>query len=177
MLSDDELHLERRLIEAAQHDPSRFAAIYERYHDQIYRFALVRTRDDAAAQDVTSETFKLALENLAKFEWRGVPISAWLYRIAGHCADKLLQRAGRETSLDELDNLPADEWQDDLADADRRLDVGEAIGQLPASQQEIVVKRFGEDVPIRQVAQDTSRSEGSVKLLQHRQLRRTRVRT
>ena len=82
MLNARELESERRLVEASQRQPRRFAKLYERYFDRVYAFALVRTGDRTAAEDVTAETFRLALQNLPRFQWRGVPFSAWLFRIA-----------------------------------------------------------------------------------------------
>ena len=86
MLDARELESERRLEEASQRQPRRFAKLYERYFDRVYAFAFTRTGDRTAAEDVAAETFRVALENLPRFEWRGVPFSAWLFRIASNAA-------------------------------------------------------------------------------------------
>ena len=75
---------EQRLVEAAQKDPSRFAELYENNFEQVYAFVASRIYDRDVAQDVTAEVFHHALANLGKFEWRGVPFSAWLFRIAAN---------------------------------------------------------------------------------------------
>src|SRR5579871_3533164 len=75
---------ERSLIAAAQDDPGAFATIYEQQVDRIYSYALRCLHERMAAEDVVSETFGRAFENLARYEWRGVPVSAWLFRIAGN---------------------------------------------------------------------------------------------
>src|SRR3990172_5386523 len=80
VLSAKELAAERRLIEASQRDRNRFGQLYERYFDRVYAFAITRTRDRTAAEDVTAETFRRALQNLCHFQWTGVPFSAWLLR-------------------------------------------------------------------------------------------------
>src|SRR3989304_35833 len=82
VLSTRELAAERRLIEASQREPSRFAELYERHFDRIYAFAVTRTGDRAAAEDVTSETFRRALQNLPQFQWRGGPFAAPLFPTA-----------------------------------------------------------------------------------------------
>src|SRR3989442_12843308 len=74
---------ERLLIEAAQKDPSRFAALYENNFERVYAFVVRRVRDRHEAEDLTAEVFQHALANLSRFEWRGVPFAVWLYRIAG----------------------------------------------------------------------------------------------
>jgi RNA polymerase sigma-70 factor (ECF subfamily) len=70
------------LVAAAQADPAAFAALYNRYYPQIYRFAQRRTGDPTLAEDVAAETFLAAFKSLPRYEWRGIAFSAWLYRIA-----------------------------------------------------------------------------------------------
>jgi RNA polymerase sigma factor (sigma-70 family) len=171
VVTDAELEVDRRLLEAARHGDSRArGAIYSRYEKLVYRRARSRVPDDATAWDITQDTFEAFLKKLPTFEWRERPLKAWLIPTADNFANKYWQRTKREVSLEASDCRPMDERQDDLADADRRLDIGEAVTQLPASQQEIIAKRFGEDLSIKQVAIATRRSEGAVKLLQHRAL-------
>lgn len=91
----DEDH-ERLLIEAAQKDPSRFAELYEENFGRVWAFVIRRVRDRSIAQDVTSEVFHQALANMKKFEWRGVPFAAWLYRIAANAIADHFARTARE---------------------------------------------------------------------------------
>src|SRR5690349_19257243 len=83
-LSPAELEEERQLILAAQRDISRFARLYERYVDQIFAYCYTLTKEKELAEDVTAATFAKAMEELPRFEWRGVPYSAWLYRVAAN---------------------------------------------------------------------------------------------
>src|SRR5262249_51676704 len=75
---------ERLLIEAAQKDPRKFAELYERNFERLYVFISRRVFDRQDAEDLTAEVFQHALSNLSKFEWRGVPFSVWLFRIAAN---------------------------------------------------------------------------------------------
>src|SRR3990172_5178105 len=108
VLTAKELAAERRLIEASQKDPSRFVKLYERYFDRVYAFALVRTGNQAAAEDVTADTFRQAFQNLARFQWRGAPVSSWLFRIAANTATDLHAGRARQTALEELPQEPVD---------------------------------------------------------------------
>ena len=85
---------ERRLIEAAQRDPSCFADLYEHFFEQVYAYAARRVRDRAAAEDLTAEVFRKALESLPRFKWTGAPFAAWLFRIA---SNMLADRARRQS--------------------------------------------------------------------------------
>jgi len=85
---------DRLLIEAAKADPARFVEIYQRHVDRIYAYISRRTRDRAAAEDITSEVFERALASIGRFEWRGLPVSVWLFRIAANAlADHWRERS------------------------------------------------------------------------------------
>jgi RNA polymerase sigma-70 factor (ECF subfamily) len=70
-------------LELARQDHRHFGVVYERYFEQIYRFIFKRLGgDEAVAGDLAQQTFMKAMANLSKYEDRGLPFSAWLYRIA-----------------------------------------------------------------------------------------------
>ncbi len=73
---------ERELIERAKRDPEAFDLLYERYVAQIYRYLYYRTGNSQDAEDLTARTFYRALEHLHRYQERGLPFTAWLYRIA-----------------------------------------------------------------------------------------------
>ena len=73
---------EMTLILEAKKDPKRFGPLYTKYHEQIFRYVYQRMDSQEMAFDVTSQVFIKAMNNLHKYEYRGVPFSSWLYRIA-----------------------------------------------------------------------------------------------
>src|SRR5215467_14492236 len=75
---------EQLLVEAAQKDPSRFAQLYEANFERVYAYIAARIRHRDEAEDLTAEVFKKALAHLGRFEARGAPFAAWLYRIAAN---------------------------------------------------------------------------------------------
>src|SRR5260370_11347872 len=75
---------ERLLIEAAQRDPTRFGDLYDSYFDRVYAYVARRVGDRTETEDLVSDVFHQALANLRRFEWRGAPLLAWAYRLAGH---------------------------------------------------------------------------------------------
>ncbi|MBZ5604984.1 MAG: sigma-70 family RNA polymerase sigma factor [Acidobacteriia bacterium] len=157
---------ERLLIEAAKLDPRRFADLYELNFDRVYAYITLRVRDRAEAQDIASEVFHHALENLARFEWRGVPFCAWLYRIAANAIVERTRRAAREQTGDP----PEICVEPDLDDVNRRARVFARIEELPEDQSRVLLLRFVEEKSIRDVAKEIGRSEGAVKQLQFRAL-------
>jgi RNA polymerase sigma-70 factor (ECF subfamily) len=156
---------EQRIVEAAQKDPSRFAELYENNFDRVYAFVASRIYDRDVAQDITAEVFHHALANLGKFEWRGVPFSAWLFRIAANALMDRRKHAAREQGK------PAPE-----ADVERRAALFSLVSQLPEDQRRVLEMRFAEERSIREIARELGRSEGAIKQLQFRAVQTLRAR-
>jgi len=98
---------ERELVERAKYDHGAFGELYDRHFLQIYKFVYSRVRDQAMAEDVTSDVFMKALRSIGRYQDTGRPISAWLYQIAMNAvADRF--RAARPTEdIDEQRDLTA----------------------------------------------------------------------
>ena len=161
---------DRFLIEAAKADPARFVDIYERYVDRIYAFASRRTDNRATAEDITSQVFEQALRAIGRFEWRGVPVAAWLFRMASNALADHWRARGRDAR-----ELPTDlPDAREVEDIDRRIALYQEIAQLPEVQRRVIQMRFVEEKSIREVAAALDRSEGAVKQLQLRALEKLR---
>jgi RNA polymerase sigma-70 factor (ECF subfamily) len=161
---------ERLLIEAAQRDTSRFADLYEANFDRVYAFVSRRVGNRQEAQDLTSEVFHRALANLQRFEWRGAPFAAWLYRMAANAVADHYHEKAREG------DLPAEEIsRDAAADADRRAALAQCVDRLPRDQRRVIVMRFVEQQTIREIAEDLGKTEGAIKQLQWRAMQNLRA--
>src|SRR5262249_21051362 len=163
---------EKRLIESAQSDPRRFGELYALHFDRVYAFIARRVPARTDVQDLTSEVFHHALANLGRFEWRGVPFAAWLYRIAAHAVADHYQRLARELTLP----IDADPLEDARSDLERRASVYAAVRTLPADQRRVIELRFADGRSIAEIAHALGRSEGAVKQLQLRALKSLRER-
>ena len=161
---------ERELIEAARVDPARFVEVYDRYVDRVYAYVSRRAGSRPIAEDITSEVFQLALANLPRFEWRGVPFAAWLYRMAANALADYWRRQGREAQVP-LADLPERGEHEEL---ERRVGLFQLVDRLPDLQRRVIEMRFVEDKSIRDVAAALDRSEGAVKQLQLRAIENLR---
>ena len=157
---------ERRLIEAAQQDPRRFAALYEIHFERVYAYVWRRVGHREAAEDITSEVFHHALANLPRFEWRGAPFGAWLMRIASNAIADRWRRGSREQT-DALANDPASA-EPSPEEIEIRAQLFRLVRELPVEQRKVVQMRFAEEKSIREIAQALGRTEGAVKQLQFR---------
>jgi len=166
---------ERLLIEAAQHDPARFAELYECHFERVYAYIVRRVGNRAETEDLTAEVFHQALANLKKFEWRGIPFAAWLFRIAANLISDRWQRSGREIS-DDAELAAAQASPARIEEVERRATLFRLVDTLPAEQRRVVVLRFVDQKSIKEVAREIRKTEGAVKQLQFRALTTLRTR-
>jgi RNA polymerase sigma-70 factor (ECF subfamily) len=166
---------ERLLVEAAQKDPARFAELYEINFERVYAFVARRVGNRDAAEDLTSEVFHKALANLRRFEWRGAPFAAWLFRIATNAIADRAQRAGKELAVDDPPETRVDATAIvDLEEVEHQAQLFRLVEKLPADQRRVIAMRFAEEKSIREIAQELGRTEGAVKQLQFRGLQNLR---
>jgi RNA polymerase sigma-70 factor (ECF subfamily) len=168
---------ERLLIEAAQRDPARFAELYENNFARVYAYVVRRVGDRTETEDLTSEVFHHALANLRRFEWRGIPFAAWLFRIAANLISDRWQQKGREQLTDEpeeIESVPVNNTE--FEEVERKATLFRLVDTLPAEQRRVVVLRFVEQKSIKEVARETRKTEGAVKQLQFRALSSLRAR-
>jgi RNA polymerase sigma-70 factor (ECF subfamily) len=165
---------EEVLVERAKEDPAAFAILYERYVKKIYNYIYYRTGSHHDAEDLTARTFHQALDNIGRYVNRGVPFSAWLYRIAHNLlANWHRDRSRRKMiSLDVLDlSTRRREAPDSIAEANEECEMLLAvISRLPADRQQLLILKFAEGLSNAEIGQIMGRSEGAIKSLYHRTL-------
>ena len=162
---------ERELVEAAQRDPRRFADLYEHHFERVYAFIARRVRDRHEAEDITADVFHQALKNLPRFEWRGVPFAAWLFRIANNAIADRWKRAARERAVPDRD----EPTEAGLEEIEERARLFRLVDSLPADQRRVIVMRFAEQKKISEIARELGRTDGAVKQLQFRGLQNLRA--
>lgn len=182
-LSEDQLKQELRIIEAAKKDPRRFNRLYDRYYRQIFLFVFKRCGEEEAAADVTSQVFLKALLNLKKYTYRGVPFSAWLYRIASNEVNQhfrnqkssrtvTMERDQIERMMGALDDDPGD---DDRYDFYLKI-VLETIKEMKPEEVELIELRFFEQRPFKEIAFIMGITENNAKVRMYRIIERLKKR-
>ena len=157
------------LIQAAQEDREAFGVLYERYVGRIYTYIYYRTGNAFDAEDLTERVFIRALHHIGNYHDRGLPFSAWLYRIAhNQVVDHLRKKSKRLTvPLDE--NLPA-KGEDPRRSIEQKIEIEEIVAAakgLTRAQQEVISLRFAGELSVAECAKTMGKSEGAVKALQH----------
>ena len=155
------------MILAAQKDHRKFSVLYDRYFEPIFRFIYRRTGRENLTADLCSQTFLKALQNLKKFEYRGVPFSAWLYRIASNEVNKYYRKTKKvmEFSLEEGvmgEVLEEDDFEDQLDYLE------EFLGNLSTEEVMILELRFYENRSFQEIAYILEISESAAKMRTYR---------
>ncbi len=166
--------LESQLVERAKSDPEAFGEIYERYVDRIYNYIYFRVGDQHEAEDLTARTFYRALDHIDRYVDRGLPFSAWLYRIAHNLvANWHRDRSRRKLiSLDGLLRIaaPGESPERAVEEQTERESLRAAIRRLPADRQQLLILKFGERLSNAEIGQIMGKTEGAIKSLYHRTL-------
>jgi RNA polymerase sigma-70 factor (ECF subfamily) len=167
------VHEEHEMIRRAQDfDPGAFGEIYERYHSGVYKYIYYRVGDQPVAEDLTMEVFAKAMEAMDTYNYRGVPFSAWLYRIGSNLVVDHFRRQPVRPELALEDRLVAhgDESSEKLESAFSHMELREALAELTDDQQQVIILKFVDGLSNYEVAQILGKTEGAVKSLQHRAL-------
>jgi len=164
----------RRLVERAQQgDRAALEELYLMHFDRIYSYLQLSVGNRHDAEDLTNQTFVKMLESIERFQWRKVPLSAWLFRIAHNLAIDHF-RAGRrwqpEEDVPEPPGTAERSAEEAALHSIGRRSMLDLIEDLSADQRQVLILKFAFDFSNAQAATVLDKTEGAVKSLQHRAL-------
>ena len=170
---DDEAAINALVRRAAAGDAAAFAGLYDAYAPRLRRFLRHQLLGDAdVAEELLQRTFVKMIEALPRYRSRGLPFGAWVFRIARNAVIDHRRTAHPGVPLDEALDRASDEG-DPVAAAERghdRARLRAALDALPADQRDVLVWRFFADLSPAETAALMDRSDGAVRVLQHRAL-------
>lgn len=155
-------------------DSSAFGSLYDRYQPMIYRFVAVKVGRREDAEDITHQVFMSAWQSIGGYRDMGHPFSSWLYRIARNQIIDYYRARKQDVSLEMLDVESIVGAAVSQIDLSAKLDLEKtirAVRQLKPDYQDVVFMRFVEDLSIQETARAMKRSQGAIKLLQHRAIK------
>lgn len=168
--TEDRLMQELQWIKRAKEDPRSFEPLYNKYYEQIFRYIYQRMDDKEMAHDITSQVFLKALNNIQKYEYRGVPFASWLYRIAkselyqSFRDEKATRTVNVETvSLHDM----IDDSQEDMSEEKRAI-LLKAIGELGEDEVQMIEMRFFEKRSFKEIGDILEITENNAKVKAHR---------
>ena len=161
-------------VQAAQRDPARFRPLYNRYYEPIFRFIFRRTNQEELTADICSQVFLKALQRINSYSYKGVPFSAWLYRIA---SNEVAQhyRATQKNRVVSMEESSFTDMIDELDEQDTeglRQQLLATLDTLKEGDLRLIELRFFEQRSFREVAEITGITENNAKVRTYRILER-----
>jgi len=181
-----DLDAERDLVRRAQTEPEAFGEVFDMHYDRILAYVLKRTGDVDVSTDIAAEVFAKALKNIRWFTWRGIPLAAWLFRIAGN---ELRMHYRKQkyvpASLNRLMELGYDPDEASLVEERRSLEelladshdekrVLEALSTLSMPEQDLIALRYFEGLKTKDIAHMLKKPEGTVRSMLSRTIEELR---
>jgi len=173
-VSDEAMQAEWAQIQAAQQNPAQFRPLYHRYYDPVFRFIFRRTNQESITADLCSRVFLKALQNLSRYTYKGVPFSAWLFRIASNEVAQY-HRDKQKTRVVSLETKHISDLMQEINDApeeDFRNSLLQALDQLKPKDLELIELRFFEQRPFKEIANILEITESNAKVRTYRILER-----
>ncbi len=167
--SDDEV-----LEAAISGDNEAFGELYERYVTRIFNYIYYRVGNVSDAEDLTERVFIRALRHIANYNQRGLPFSAWLYRIAHNLVANWHRDSSRRKDVPLDDGLLLSQHfnfpEQELLRGEEQERLLQVIHSLPEERQELLILKFVDDLSNAEIGKVMGRTEGAIKSLYHRTL-------
>ena len=162
------------LLRASQGNLEAFGLLYEKYVERIFNYVYYRTGNVHDAEDLTARVFYRALNHIRTYADRGVPFSAWLYRIAHNLVANWHRDRSRHQEIP-LSDAPTIHYKGEppevaLMQTQERDALLRLIRRLPSERQHLLILKFVEHMSNTEIGETMGRSEGAVKSLYHRTL-------
>lgn len=162
------------LARATQGESEAFGLLYEEHVSRIYSYIYYRVGNTHEAEDLTERVFYRALKHITNYRNRGLPFSAWLYRIAHNLVANWHRDNSRrkEIPLDDgiLSPNQVEHPEQELLHSEERETLMGVIKRLPADRQQLIILKFVEHLSNAEIGQIMGRTEGAIKSLYHRTL-------
>jgi len=170
-MSEDAIAAEHEIVLEAQKDEMAFGKLYDKYFDGIFGFVYRRTDDEALTADLTSQVFLKALQNIKKYEYRGLPFSAWLYRIASNEVNHYYRKHNKTVIFSLEEGRVADLIDETEESSEERIAVlMKCLKEMPTSIIEVLELRFFEEKNFNEIAFILEITESGAKMRTYRAL-------
>ncbi len=169
--TEGEIQQEWVQIQKAQSNRQEFKPLYQRYHEGIFRFIYKRVADESLTADITSQVFLKAMQKLDGYKFKGVPFSAWLYRIA---SNEVVQhyRNVKKTRVVSINDSQLDDLAEEVSYSDDRHQLRDkmvdCLNVLKENELQLIELRFFEKLPYREIAEIMGLTESNAKVKTYR---------
>jgi len=175
-ISQEEILNEFETVQEAVKDPKQFQILYDRYFSAIFNYVYRKIDDEEITADLTSQTFLKALKNLKKYKFRGVPFSAWLYRIASNEVNRHYRQTNKKLVFS-FDEYEFENLIEQNVEKDEEIDIDYIIQQMHTMSEsdiEVLELRFFESKSFAEIAFILEISEANAKMRTYRAIEKLR---
>ena len=161
-------------IERAKKDPKAFEVLYKKYFKEIFRFVHKKIQDDQETADLVSKVFIKSFKGISDFQYKGIPYSAWLYRVAINETNQYFRKSKtRHVVID-------DQMSDSIASEGEMMEERQAlldelpdfINQLDPKELELIELRFYENMSFKQIGEIMDITETNSRVKTYRVLQK-----
>lgn len=170
MLEDEKL----RIKEAKRGNKEAFGLLYDHYLPKIYRFIFLKVTNKKETEDLVHEVFLSAWQNVHNYRHEGFPFSSWLYQIAKNAVIDFYRTDKKNIQIEMVDEELLGFKNQDPENLDTALElekVRKIISSLKPDYQDVLIMKFIEDLSHEEIASAMDKSEGAVRLIQHRAIK------
>ncbi len=170
MLEAEKQHIK----EAKKGSKEAFGALYDHYLPQIYRFVLFKVSRKDEAEDICHEVFLSAWKNMPSYKDKGFPFSSWLYQIARNAVIDFYRTSKSSVQIELVDENSIQLVQSSQKELDTALEmemVRKCLSKIRPDYQDLIIMRFIEEMENSEIASALKKSEGAIRLMQHRALK------
>lgn len=173
-LTPEQIREENQLVDAAKRNPRRFGVIYQRYYHPMFLFVFKRIQNEEASADVVSQLFLKAMTKLDSYQFRGLPFSAWLYRIAVNEVNQYFRdsKKQRHVSIESVNLTGLMEEAEELPTDENMQCLVAGLQILSPEELEFLEMRYFEKIPFRELAAIYQITETNAKVRMHRMLKK-----
>ncbi len=166
----EDIESEILLIKRAQTDPACFGPLYDSYYKPVFLFVYRRTDDEDLTADLTSQVFLKAITYLPKYEHKGLPFSAWLFRIAVNEVNMFFRKHKNRRSLS-IEDESLERMAEEIGETDKEEKIElllKGIQELDEEDVQYIELRFFEDRSFKEIADIMNITENNAKVRTYR---------
>lgn len=173
---EDRAAVSALVASASEGDAVAFGGLYDRFQPEIVRYFAIRVRDAELAADLAQQVFLKAWQAIPRYQDRGAPFSAWLYRMAHNQLVDHYRTRRPSTDLAGVEVTDRAPHADDhLIASDRSAELSAALEELSEDHRRVLVLRFIMEKSAREIGEIMGRKEVTIRGLQLRALRALRA--
>ena len=154
--------------EERRQNEARLTGLFNEYYNKIARYAFVRIRNRTEAEDIASEVFLKALHSLESYKQQGIPMQAWLFRIAHNLVVDHFRKTAKKKTIP-IDSVQIESVTDPVRTAEMNIElarVNKAMEQLTPAQREVIRLRFFGGFTSKEVGQILNKGDGAIREMQ-----------